>query len=86
MIRAIFRDGQIQPLDPLPADWEEGRELQIIEGDPIDDPESIERWCRELESIKDRIEDPADWERFESALAEADRVAKDQVRKEMGLD
>ena len=48
MIRAIFRDGMIQPLDPLPAGWGEGQELQIIEGEPSDDPEVIERWWKEL--------------------------------------
>jgi hypothetical protein len=86
MIRAVFRDGMIQPLDPLPEGWDEGQELQIIEGEPSDDPEAIERWYRELDSIANQPHDPAEWERFESALAEADRVAKDQVRKEMGLD
>ena len=86
MIRAIYRDGQIQPLDPLPTAWGEGKELQIIEGEPIDDPEAIERWCRELDSIANRPIDPGEWQKFDSALAEADRLAKDQVRKEMGLD
>jgi hypothetical protein len=79
MIRAIFRDGQIQPLDPLPAEWEEGRELQIIEGDPIDDPEAIERWCRELDSIANRPDDPAGWEKFEFELAKADHYVKSSL-------
>ncbi len=86
MIRAIFRDGLIQPLDPLPTEWEEGRELQITEVEPSDDPEEIERWWNELTDLMNQPHDPADMERLESALAEADRVAKDQVRKEMGLD
>jgi hypothetical protein len=88
MIRAIFRDGMIQPLDPLPPGWGEGQELQIIETEtePSDDPEAIERWCRELDSIANRPDDPTEWEKMNSALAEADRLAKEQVRKEMGLD
>jgi hypothetical protein len=77
MIRAIFRDGQIQPFDPVPSDWGEGQELQIIEIDPIDDPEAIERWCHELDSIANRPDDPTEWEKMKSALAEADRLAKD---------
>ena len=64
MIRAIFRDGQIQPLDPLPTGWEEGQELQITEDEPSDEPEAIERWARELSAIANRPHDPADWERF----------------------
>jgi hypothetical protein len=86
MIRAIFRDGKIEPLDPLPAHWGEGRELQIIEAEPSDDPEEIERWWKELNDFRNEPDDPEDWQRFEAALAEANRVAKDQVRKEMGLD
>jgi hypothetical protein len=86
MIRAILRDGQIQPLDPLPTGWDEGQELQITEVEPSDDPEAIERWWSELSELANQPHDPADWERLESALDEADRLAKDQVRKEMGLD
>ena len=85
MIRAIFREGQIQPIDLLPADWEKGRELQISEVEPSDDPEEIERWWNELTDLKNQPHDPADTERLETALAKADRVAKDLVRKEMGL-
>ena len=86
MIRAIIRDGTIQPLDPWPTGWREGQELQITELDPIDDPEAIERWCRDLAASEMRLDDPADWEKFESALAEADRQAKAQMRREMGLE
>jgi hypothetical protein len=77
MIRAIFRDGLIQPIDPLPTEWEEGRELQIIETEPSDDPEEIERWWNELTDLMNQPQDPTDVERLESALAEADRVAKE---------
>ena len=79
MIRAIFRDGQIQPLDPLPTGWDEGQELQITEIEPSDDPEAIERWCRDLDSIADRPDDPIEWKNFNSALAEADHHVTSQV-------
>lgn len=29
MIKAIYRDGVIQPVEPVPLDWPEGQELQI---------------------------------------------------------
>jgi hypothetical protein len=86
MIRAVYRDGMIQPLDPLPEGWNEGQELQITESEPSDDPEEIERWWSELTDLMNQPHDPEDMERLESALAEADRLAKDQVRKEMRLD
>ena len=31
MIRAVYRKGTIQPLDPLPADWQDGQELEVRE-------------------------------------------------------
>lgn len=29
MLRAIVRNGLLQPLDPLPKEWVEGREIEI---------------------------------------------------------
>ena len=29
MIKAVYRDGAIHPVDPVPPDWTEGQELQI---------------------------------------------------------
>ena len=29
MIRAVVKDGVIQPLEPLPAEWKEGREVIV---------------------------------------------------------
>jgi hypothetical protein len=82
MIRAIVRDGRIQPIDPLPATWEDGQELEVeaatAEMDDIDDAiREIKRRAREIG------ED--DWQRMESALAEADEQAKAIVRRQMGL-
>ena len=30
MIRAVFRDGVIQPVDDVPADWHDGDELCVL--------------------------------------------------------
>lgn len=86
MIRAVVRDGMIQPLGPLPTTWGDGQELQDTEGEPSDDPEVINRWARELSAISDRSYDPSDWSRLEATLAEEDRLAKDRMRREMGLE
>ena len=29
MIKAVYHDGVIQPVDPVPADWKDGQELQV---------------------------------------------------------
>jgi hypothetical protein len=37
MIKAVLRDGQIQPLAPLPANWENGQTLQVQQTDDLRD-------------------------------------------------
>ena len=31
MIKAVYQDGVIRPIDPVPPDWTDGRELQVQE-------------------------------------------------------
>lgn len=87
MIRALIKDGVLKPLDPLPPEWRNGRTVEIT-GDvsPEDDSESLDQWYQELEQAV--AEDPMnedDMRQLGAALAEADRLAKEQVRREMGL-
>jgi hypothetical protein len=85
MIRAIIKEGKLWPLDPLPEAWVEGRTVEI-DGQVEDDADEIDRWCREVEEAAALTpDDPEDYRRLEAALAEADRVAKEQVRREFGL-
>jgi len=49
-----------------------------------DSEESLERWYQELETMV-RENDAEDLGRLEAALQEADVVAKEQMRREMGL-
>src|SRR4051794_24263125 len=51
MIRAVYRDGKIQPLDELPQDWQDGEPLEIRPlghplqtGDPLTDTDD---WVNE---------------------------------------
>jgi hypothetical protein len=45
MNRAVIQNGQICALDPLPADWRDGRELIVEEAEPTstDDLEEYKR-------------------------------------------
>jgi hypothetical protein len=74
MPRAILRDGLIYPIEPLPPEWADGRELWVKEARPktLDD---LDKWAKELEALVAEI-DPEDHKRIESAIAEADRQAK----------
>ena len=85
MVKAVVDHGAIRPLEPLPEDWQDGQTLQI---EKFEDREmtaaEIKRDFAILEALC-ATNDPADEELLERALREADRVAKEQVRREMGL-
>ena len=84
MIRAVLKKGKIQPLDELPGFWHDGQELIVESCEPSDDPEEIRKWYREFVALSRAI--PAeDHKRMAAALAEQDRQAKEQVRRDMGL-
>ena len=84
MIKAVLKNGTIQPLEPIPSEWDDGVELQVEAADSPDTPEVIRSWYEDLNRLAAKIA-PKDMERLESALREADAEAKAQVRREMGL-
>jgi hypothetical protein len=83
MIRAIYRNGKIQPLDSIPADWREGDELVINAAPSEDIPrESFEEWIADLKEAVADISDE-DHERMEAALNEIEAGSKEQARREI---
>lgn len=86
MLKAVVSRGGIRPLEPLPADWQEGQPLRVDKLDDYDMPvEEIDRDFAVLASLCETSE-PADEEQLERALNEARRQAKEQVRRQMGLE
>jgi hypothetical protein len=83
-IKAMLRDGRIQPLEPLPPDWTDGQELVVEEPDLVETGE-IEQWAKELEESTARIS-VEEHERLERALGEIEQESKDAVRREWGLE
>lgn len=86
MIRAVLRNGLIFPLDPLPSHWKDGQKLRVkaLRARTEESPEEIDRQFQALEAAAQAI-DPKDCEIVEAALREADRRAKEWMRREMGL-
>ena len=88
MPRAVLKNGLIYPLEPLPVEWQEGQEVCVEKVEP-----SLEREPSEAEIDGDFADlatlcasgDTVDDERLDRALEEAKRLAKEQVRREMGL-
>ena len=84
-MKAVVSHGEIRPLEPLPADWQEGQRLRVEKADDGEPAlEEIDRDFAILASLCETSE-PADEEKLERALQEARRQAKEQVRRHMGL-
>jgi hypothetical protein len=87
MIRAVVKNGVIQPLEPLPADWNEGREV-VVDNLPEErpsEPDEFDKWSEDMKTLTAELNNPQEWQEIEAALAEADRQNKALVRREMGL-
>ena len=84
MIRAVIQNGQIHPVDPLPAEWTEGREV-IVEAADSTSSDGLDDWYRELQELGPARYEPGEWERVQATLTEADELAKAMVRRQMGL-
>jgi hypothetical protein len=87
MIRAVISNGIIHPLEPLPADWQDGHEV-VIDDLAEHSPslaEDIDKWSADMKALTAELNDAKEWEEIEAALAEADRQNKALVRREMGL-
>jgi hypothetical protein len=85
MIRAILKKGKIQPVDKLPKHWREGQELIVAGAEPLGSPTDIKKWYAKLKVLSAQI--PAeDHQRMAAAVAEQDRQAKEQMRRDMGLN
>jgi hypothetical protein len=86
MIRAVIRNGVIEPLEPLPASWNEGRQVVVDEMAPGSfGMAEADQWSSDMNALTSVLNDAEEWREIEAALAQADREAKAAVRREMGL-
>jgi hypothetical protein len=83
MIHGVIQDGTIQPLEPIPPEWGDGRRVVIESegGAPADERDAIERWFAELEALGPARYEPGEREQIERLMADADREAKEYVKR-----
>ena len=94
MPKAVLRNGLIHPVEPLPADWKEGEELDVQKAEE-DSLQDLDQWYEELEAMVAE-NDPADLAELEATLKESDsrlqaaleerqREAKEMMRRRADL-
>ena len=86
MVRAVVSGGEIRPLEPLPADWQEGQPLRVEKAE--DGETSVEEIDRDFAVLAElcQASEPAEEDQLKRALQEAHLQAKEQVRRHMGLE
>ena len=85
-IRARVKSGMLKPLKPLPKRLKEGDEVQLTLELARDDVDHALECLRRLDRRAKKLTDMEDWKRYDEAIAEHDRQAKEWMRREMGLD
>lgn len=86
MIRAVMRNGSIEPVDPLPLQWVDGKMLNVTEANQVEtDTASFDVWWTEWERLGSARYEQGEREAIQRMMDEADRQAKDMVARQMGL-
>jgi hypothetical protein len=82
MPRAVLKNGVIVPIDPVPPEWTDGRELWVEEV-----AETIPRENKNCPGHENLAisEDPEDDKRLTEAIARIRQQAKSMARRQLGL-
>jgi hypothetical protein len=84
-MKAKLEKGVFVPVDPLPSEWSEGMEVDVKLAEPAIEENDIDEWAAEMNRLC-ADSDPEEDRIVDDAIAEHRREAKEQARKEMGLD
>lgn len=76
MIKAVFRNGKIEPIEAIPSEWREDEELFVQSvGNPNISQESLDEWAADVKAATANISDE-DHDAFMAAIAEIEFESK----------
>ncbi len=85
MIKAVVKGGMLVPRDPLPADWQDGTEVQVERTlAKMAGNHPTDTWMDEVEAVAAKG-DPVDDLRLEAAIQDVRQREKDLARQKLGL-
>ena len=79
MIKAVLKNGQIQPIDPLPGDWNDGLELAVEIFDDVT-PNTADGWAAEVRAAMSAVP-REDHVRLLSAIRSHQQEQKELMRR-----
>jgi len=85
MLKAVIRNRAIVPLEPLPAEWRDGQEVNVaLQVEESMSPEQIRHSFEVMDQFASEYEFE-DSKRLDAAIEEMDRIEKDRIRREWNL-
>jgi hypothetical protein len=82
-MKAIVKNGAIEPQEPLPIEWLEGTMLEIERTSELEAIDPTDAWMDEVEKCAS-AQDPEDDYRMQQAIDEERRLAKELARQGKG--
>jgi hypothetical protein len=80
MTKAILKDGVFRPIGPLPADWQDGTEVELARTNSSNPESKTDDWMDEVERAVAEI-DPEDAQILQDAISENRAEAKELARQ-----
>lgn len=80
MIKAVVRNGVVVPCDPLPADWQDGAEVEVKKA-ASNGADDLDRWMADVQGLANDM-DPEDEAILEKSIRDVRQQARDLARKE----
>lgn len=85
MIRAVYRDGTIQPLEGIPRDWQDGDELAVEHAEkflgPDDEISDLEQRLAEFHALGPAGFEPGEREDIERFWKELDDLGRQEMQR-----
>ena len=78
MPKAVLKNGVIVPLEPLPAEWSDGQELEVRE--PTLDAVDADAWFARMEALVADMT-PEEDTQLQAAVDDVRRHAKEEARR-----
>ena len=80
MTKAVLKDGVFRPIGPVPTDWADGTEVDVVISPLSVEKSPTDEWMDEVEAAAAEI-DPDDARLLREAIAEIRREAKELARQ-----
>ena len=78
MIKALVKNGVVVPCSPLPADWQEGTEVEVQKKTGSNGVEDLDQWMAEVQASASDM-DPEDEVILEKTIREIRRQARENL-------